>query len=304
MIAPAPSVQCPRTRGLMPLTAEMHERERLICPAIVLTLARKELRDSLRNRWFVGYSIAFAIFAISLSYLSRVGTAMTGFAGFGATAASLVNLVLLIVPLMSLTVGAAAIAPERERGTLAFLLAQPINRLELFVAKYLGLAAALCGSLAIGFGAAGLALTRGVQAQQIRIFLTLVGFSTLLALGMLAVGMLVSVLARRAAAATGSAIMVWLAIVFVSDLGLMGSAVLFHMGAKALLLTSLVNPSQCFKVAVIGSFDSTLDVLGPAGLYAANTFGSALLPVLGACLVAWIVLPFIVAATLFVRRPL
>lgn len=304
MIAPIPTTIRPVSRTRPRLELAPAAREQFICLLTVMTLARKELRDSLRNRWFIGYTLAFAILAIALSYLSRVGTAMTGFAGFGATTASLVNLVLLIVPLMSLTVGAAAIAPERERGTLAFLLAQPINRLELFLAKYLGLAAALCGSLAIGFGAACLTLTRNVQTQQIRIFLTLVGLSILLALAMLAVGMLVSVLARRAAAATGSAIMVWLIIVFLGDLGLMGSAVLFHMGAKALLLTSLANPSQCFKIAVIGSFDSTLDVLGPAGLYASNTFGTGLIPVLVGCLAAWMVIPLIAAAALFVRRPL
>lgn len=270
----------------------------------VLLLARKELRDSLRNRWFVAYTAAFAVLAIGLAYLSRVGTAMSGFAGFGATAASLVNLVLLIVPLMGLTIGAAAIAPERERGTLAYLLAQPISRAELFLAKYLGLAAALAGSLAIGFGLSVLALARGSDPRQVRLFLTLVALAVVLGLAMLSVGMLISVLARRPAAATGAAIMAWLVFVLVGDLGLMGSAILFRLRASSLLLASIANPAQCFKIAVIGSYDATLDVLGPAGLYASNTFGHALLPVLFGFLAAWVVLPLVGALTLFTRRPL
>ena len=303
MIAPAT-----RRHRVTPRTAVAHppvgRRERWISPRTVLLLARKELRDSHRNRWFITYTAAFAVLAIGLAYLSRVGTAMSGFAGFGATAASLVNLVLLIVPLMGLTIGAAAIAPERERGTLAYLLAQPISRAELFLAKYLGLAAALAGSLAIGFGVSAFALAHGSDPRQVRLFLTLVALAVVLGLAMLSVGMLISTLARRPAAATGAAIMAWLLIVFVGDLGLMGSAVLFRLRASSLLLASIANPAQCFKIAVIGSYDATLDVLGPAGLYASNTFGTALLPVLFACLAAWVVLPLVTALGLFLRRPL
>jgi Cu-processing system permease protein len=284
--------------------AEVSAAEPWISPRTVLLLARKELRDSLRNRWFVTYTVAFAVLAIGLAYLSRVGTAMSGFSGFGATAASLVNLVLLIVPLMGLTIGAAAIAPERERGTLAYLLSQPINRAELFLAKYIGLAGALAGSLAIGFGVSAFAMAQGSDPRQIRLFLTLAGLAAVLGLGMLSLGMLISVLARRAAAATGTAIMAWLVIVFVGDLGLMGSAILFRLKASSLLLASIVSPAQCFKIAVIGSYDPTLDLLGPAGLYASNTFGHALVGVLVACLAAWVVVPLVGALVVFTRRPL
>lgn len=299
-----PAAAAARTPTTSDLAGIDSAPERWIDPGTVLTLARKELRDSLRNRWFVTYTIAFAALALGLAYLSRVGTSMSGFSGFGATAASLVNLVLLIVPLMALTVGSASLAPERERGTLAYLLAQPINRAELFLAKFLGLSAALLGSLAIGFGASALAMSRNAGPQQVRVFLSLVGLAAMLALAMLAVGMLISAVARRSAAATGAAIMVWLVVVLVGDLGLMGSAVLFRLQASSLLLLGLANPAECFKLAVIGSFDSTLDVLGPAGLYAINTFGHGLVPLLIGCLAAWVVLPLTAAAAIFCRRPL
>ena len=83
----------------------------------VATLLQKELRDSLRNRWFVLYTVAFTVLALGLSFLALSGAGVVGFAGFGRTAASLINLVLLIVPLMALTVGAQSLAAERERGT-------------------------------------------------------------------------------------------------------------------------------------------------------------------------------------------
>ena len=74
----------------------------------IWTLAQKELRDALRNRWFLLYTVAFAVLALAFSYLALAGAGMVGFAGFGRTAASLINLVLLIMPLMALTIGARA----------------------------------------------------------------------------------------------------------------------------------------------------------------------------------------------------
>ena len=122
---------------------------------VIAIVARKEVRDALRNRWFLLYAAAFAVLALALSRLSLGDTSAAGFAGFGRTAASLVNLVLLVVPLMGLTLGAASLAGERERGTLPMLLAQPVTRREVLLGKYAGLAQAQGAALALGFGLAG-----------------------------------------------------------------------------------------------------------------------------------------------------
>ena len=95
------------------------------------------------------YTLAFIGLALALSYMSLAGAGISGFAGFGRTAASLINLVLLIIPLMALTVGAQSLAHEAEQGTLAYLLAQPVTRAEVFAGKYLGLAMSLLASLAL-----------------------------------------------------------------------------------------------------------------------------------------------------------
>jgi Cu-processing system permease protein len=279
-------------------------RERLIDVRSLLPLVRKELRDAFRNRWFVSYTVAFALLTLGLSYLSRVGTSMSGFSGFGPTAAAMINLVLLIVPLMALTIGAGSLTAERERGMLAYLLAQPVSRVELILAKFIGIAVALLGSLAIGFGAAGAVLASQADPAQLRIFLSLVLLSGALALAMLSVGVFISTIARRSNAAMGAAILTWLVIVFLGDLGLMGSAVLFKLQAQELFFLAVVNPTQAFKLAAIGGFDSNLDALGPAGLYAVNTFGAALPAVLVACLLAWFVIPLLGSILVFSRRPL
>ncbi len=269
-------------------------------PGAVLLVARKEIRDALRNRWFIFYSVAFAVLATALSFLSLAGTATFGHAGYGRTAAGLINLVIFIVPLMGLTAGAAAISAERENRTLAYLLAQPVSRLEVLLGKYLGLAVAVVGAVAAGFGVSALAAAR--QHVDAGSFARLVGLTCVLALGMLSLGMLVSTLCRRASTAVGAAIVVWLVLVLLGDLGLMGSAIVFELEVDELLRLALLNPLQVYKMSAVGGIRASLDVLGPAGLYATRTFGDALPALLAGLLAAWAVVPFLVTTVIFVRR--
>ena len=80
-------------------------------------------------------------------------------------------------------------------------------------------------------------------------------------------------LTKQRTVATGAAIFVWLTLVFFGDLGLMGSTILFKLQVAELFQISLINPLQVFKMATLGSISTSLDVLGPAGLYATRTYG-------------------------------
>jgi Cu-processing system permease protein len=124
----------------------------------------------------------------------------------------------------------------------------------------------------------------------------------MLALGMLSVGMLVSTLARRASVAVGTAIFVWLTLVFVSDLALMAGAVALRLHIDELFALSLLNPLQVFKMWSLHAVDANLDVLGPAGLYAVEEYGRSLHAVFAACLAAWVVLPLAIASYSLSRR--
>lgn len=273
-------------------------------PKIVVTLLKKEIADSLSNRWFILYAVTFTGLALLLSWLSLSsgGTGYSGFAGFGRTAASLVNLVLLVVPLMALTIGAGSLAGEREQGTLHYLLAQPINRLELLLGKYLGLALALLGALALGFGLSGAVIAAGGGQADVWAYGLLVGFAFMLALGMLSLGFLISVLTRKVAVATGVALFLWLLLVFGGDLGLMGTTLAFKLPIRTLFHLALVNPLQVFKMSALMGINATLDVLGPAGLYAIQTYRDTLTWLLIGSLLAWVVLPFLTTSIIFHKR--
>jgi Cu-processing system permease protein len=273
-------------------------------PRNVIVIARKELRDALRSRWFALYALSFALLSLGLSALSLAGADLAGFSAFGRTAAGLINLVVLIVPLLALTIGAQSIAGEAERGTLGLLLAQPVSRAEVLAGKFLGAALALAGALAAGFGAAAVVLGARAASAPPALLAWLVGTALLFGLSMLAVGFVISVATRRAGVAVGVATFAWLGFVLLGDLGLMGSALLMKLSTGTLLGLAMANPVQAFKIASLISLDATLDLLGPAGMYAVHAYGRGLAAMLLAILAAWTIGALAAAALLFARRSL
>lgn len=268
----------------------------------VLILTQKELRDARRNRWFLLYAIAFAGLSLALAWMALSGAGNYGLAGFGRTSASLINLTLLIVPLMGLTLGALSLAGEREKGTLIYLLAQPINQLELLLGKFIGLSLALIAALGIGFGLTALLIAFNGGTTEISIYLTLLGFSALLAVASLSVGFLLSAAAHRGSTAVGLALFVWLILVFFGDLGLMGTALTLRLSVHQLFTFALANPLQLFKIAAFLAMRDNLELLGPAGVYAFRTYGNNLLPLLLGLLSLWIIIPLLLTIQLFKRK--
>lgn len=270
-------------------------------PRTIALLLHKELRDAWRNRWFLLFAAAFTVLALGLSWLSVSGVAKTGYVNLGRTAGSLVNLVILIVPLMGLTLGAQSIAAERERGSLLYLLSQPVDTLEIVLGKFGGLTVAVVAALALGFAVAGMAVS-GHGGGEPWAFLAFLGLTMLLGTASVSLGLLISAFSSRASVAAGVALFVWLGLVFFGDLGLMGTALAMDVDVRHLLAATLANPLQVFKIASVLLLRGGLEALGPAGLYAGRTWGAALLPGLVSLLVLWTLTPLMVTAMVMRRK--
>jgi Cu-processing system permease protein len=270
----------------------------------VALIMGQEVRDARRNRWFLVFAVIFAGLALGLSLLGMSGLGNIGIAGFGRTAASLLNLVVVVVSLMALLIGATSVVGEREQGTLHTLLAQPVTLEEVLLGKFLGLACALIATVLGGFGLSALVITYYGGGTQAAAYGLLVGYTCLFALAFLSVGYLVSTLLRKIPTALGVGLFLWLASVLLSDLGLMGTAVVLDLSPRTLLWLSLLNPAQVFKLLVLDSIQGNLENLGPAGVYAADVFGDQLRPVLIAILAAWAFVPLAVVLVVYRKRGL
>ena len=102
----------------------------------------------------------------------------------------------------------------------------------------------------------------------------------------------------------GVAIFTWLALAFLSDLGLMGASIAFRLRVQDILALSLLNPGQVFKLASLSGFEASLDVLGPVGLYAQRVLGDSIRAAMLGVMALWILVPLAFGALVFCRRPI
>jgi Cu-processing system permease protein len=256
-------------------------------PRILALLAARELRASLRGRWFLLGAVSFGLLAVAVARLGMAGAQQWGVSGMDRTAAALLNLVLLFVPLLTLPLGAMSFAGEAEDGVLPYLVAQPLTRAEVFGGKLLGLLAAMTLSLLIGFGvaAAWIGMQGGVSP---RAFGALACGAWLLGLATTALGVLLSVAARNRARALAAGVGAWLALVFLCDFGVLALAAARTLGPEALFGLSVANPLQAAKTLSALAISDRLEILGPAGIHAVRELGrSGLAALLAASLAAW-----------------
>lgn len=265
-------------------------------------LIAHEVRVGLRSAAFRLYAGALVVLSALLAYAGLADGGPLGTSGFGPTAASLVNLDLIVVPLMALIAGALAVVRDRERGTAAYLLAQPVTPTEYFVAKYVGTATALSAAILAGFGAAFCVVAALGAGGDALGMLAFAGETWLLAMATAAMGLVVSTIADSTPLALGAAVLIWLALVVLGDLGVMTTALATQLGTGGLLAATLVNPLEAYKIAAIAALAGSVDVLGPGGRLATDLFGGWLMPLLSAVLIVWTVLSLALARVIFGRR--
>jgi len=266
----------------------------------ILILAGKETRESLKNRWFVIYTVAFSVLAVLILSISPGRDEIAGISGYGRTAASLINLVLLFVPLIALITGSISISGERESGTLQYLLSHPVTKAEVFTGKFIGILLPICISISLGFGLAGVGVAlKGGSGDSAEFILTAL-LSGLLAASLLSVGLAVSVLSGRSSKAIGIAVFLWLLYIILGDLGIMGTAVAMDLGIKQVFALALLNPAEVFKIASVLVLSPRFEILGPVGIYAVRTFGrEGVIYLLLSVLALWTIVPFIFAFITF-----
>lgn len=254
---------------------------------VVKTLTQRELQDAFRNKWFLMYAIAFVVLCLGLAMMIVNSAGYTGISGFGRTAAGLINLVLFLAPLMGLTLGGQALSSEREQGTLAYLMAQPVSLAELFFSKFFGLAIAIGGSVVIGFALSSLAIASWTGGAGVDLFLKLLPLTLLLAWTSLAIGFIISARSEKTVTSLGIAVVVWILLVLIGNLGLMGTSVMVGVSPSLLLGLTALNPMESFRIASIMQIRGSLELLGPAGLVARDRLGESTTLVLVGVLLLW-----------------
>ena len=260
----------------------------------IFTIAAKEFRDRMRNRWVLAVALVFTVFSLVIAYFGGAQQGTVGFRSIEFTIASLVSLVIYLIPLIALLLGFDAIVGERERGSLDLLLSLPITRLELLLGKYLGLAAALALSTLAGFGMVAVLLSRQMSWASMYHYFGFMLSSVLLGLAFLSLAVLLSVLARDRTRASGLAIATWFFFVLVFDLLLLGVLVGSggRFGGESFALLLLLNPADVFRILNVFSLEDVRTLYGLATVVP-PAMGSPLK--MGGAMLVWIAVPLALA---------
>jgi Cu-processing system permease protein len=260
--------------------------------------AREELVLALRSRWTQIFAAVFGVLAFAVAGAGYVLSGGHGVQDFARTAVSLVQLVLLLVPLTALVIGVLSLAPERGAAELVY--SQPVARRTILLGRLLGLFQALAAAQAIGFGAAG-AVVYGQAGPE-----GLSGFLLLVAASLVTTAVFLGLAALLAAGATGRkrtralalALVVWFVSVALFDLAALGAASLLPSGSasRVLMVAAVVSPIGAVRTATLLATLGT-GAFGAASLalfrFMGGATGTGL--VLGLSLVAWLVLPTLLA---------
>ncbi|MDG5758338.1 ABC transporter permease [Natronococcus sp. A-GB1] len=118
-----------------------------------IAVAKKDFRDAVRSRTLLVLTALFALFTVGGAYLASWAAEV--FEGGAETTLDLIIALQTpagyLVPIIALVVSYAAIAGERESGSLKFLLGLPHTRRDVVIGKILGRTGVVGVSIVVGF---------------------------------------------------------------------------------------------------------------------------------------------------------
>lgn len=274
-------------------------------PHGLTAVAGWELKGAVRSRWVLGTAIVFAAISLGVTLLGLDSLRGLGLSGVGPASAGLVNLGVLLPPLMGLLLGAGSLAGARERGLLAMMVAQPVSRTTLIGGVFVGLAAALWMTVALGFGLAALVLAGVAKVSDLAPLGALVATTLGVGTAGLALGIGLSSVAAGRTQAVALAVAAWFVLALGMDLALAGLGPAVHLGSEGLLTAVLLNPLEGGRILALLAANPTGTALGPFGAYLVDRFGTGGATMLiGGSIALWTLVPLLVARWALRRRPI
>ncbi len=269
----------------------------------VIAVALKEFQDGLRNRWLVSITFIFAAMAIGLSYYGSAASGQISAPSLSTTIASLSSLSVFIIPLIALLLCYDSFVGEQESGTLLLLMTYPISHNQLLLGKFFGQASIISLATLIGFGTAGILLSASLGVAVVLLpFALFILTSILLGLAFISLAYMISLAVSEKSKAAGIALIVWLFFVLVFDLTLLALLVGVEEGLTQSHLVQIMmfNPADLFRLINLSALNSS-DVNGVLAVAIESTYSTSTLLL---TMLAWIVVPIVIAMAMFRHKTL
>ena len=265
----------------------------------IFSIAKKEIMDSIRNKWIIAITIIFASLTILVSYAGSLGDRWQD---LGLTIAGMMILVQFLVPIIGLMLGYVAIVGEVQRGSMSSLLSLPVTRFEIITGKFLGLGAVMSSSILLGFGLAGIIISINISDVDYGSYLIFIGTTILIGLVFLSMALLFSSFFKKRTSSMGMAIFSWFFFTIIWSF-ITGIMLIATHSIETLQDPTFIPPDWYYGVGLVNPMSAY------AGLVQLNTeafrgyvpsfFSNGLMLII---LLIWIIIPLLLSYLLFKRR--
>lgn len=238
----------------------------------LLLIAYLDLKESLRAKWFVVYSLVFGGM-IALFFIAGVTQSQVmGFSGLSRLLLMYIQVTIVILPIFILITTVRSISGDRDTHILEYMLSFPISLVQYYWGKALGrfttvfLPVFLAMIIAVVYGS-----VIGASIPW-NIFFLYTGLLFSLTFAFLGIAFFISAFVKSSEVALGVSFFIWIFLLAFIDIALISFMMQSRFDDSLIITIALLNPMEIFRVAAISLFDPSLTVMGPVAFYILDTF--------------------------------
>ncbi|MBU1667126.1 ABC transporter permease [bacterium] len=239
-------------------------------------IAYLDLRESIRAKWFLVYSLVFGGL-IALFFIAGVTESQVmGFSGLSRLLLMYIQITIIILPIFILITTVRSISGDRDNHILEYMLSFPISLKQYYWGKVIGrfitvyLPVLFAMVIAIIYGA-----IKGAEIPW-AIFFLYTGLLFALSSAFLGIAFFISSFVKSSEVALGIAFFVWIFLLAFIDIALIALMMQQRFNEELIIGIALMNPMEIFRVAAISLFDPELTVMGPVAFYILDTISQIL----------------------------
>ena len=270
----------------------------------ILTIAKKEIKDSIRNRWFLVLSSIFFLLILQIPYIILMLLGLFSYENVPGKTGIFLAYAISLGGLITVIVGSLSIVSEKEQGTLSYLLSQPVRKIEIIIGKFMGLLLAISLMMSIGFGIAMLPSIGEAEINSIGLENFVYGVVTMFGATavMLGISLAISVVSGSKTMAISLALFIWLFFTTIYDSGFLGTMLIAADETQAYFYLIFLNPIEISEVLMYmllnPLFNSNLSVNFMINFFG---IGGSFVP-LSLAILVWVIVPLVFSVIEFYSR--
>lgn len=255
-------------------------------------IAYLDLKESLRAKWFLIYSLVFGGM-IALFFIAGVTESQVmGFSGLSRLLLMYIQITIVILPIFILITTVRSISGDRDNHILEYMLSFPISLKQYywgkiigrFITVYLPVLFAMIVAVIFGF-------IKGASIPW-SIFFLYTGLLFSLSSAFLGIAFFISSFVKSSEVALGISFFVWIFLLAFIDIALISLMMQQRFNEQLIIFIAMINPMELFRVAAISLFDPELTVMGPVAFYILDLMSQGLFVFVAICYPLFIGLSF------------